>query len=139
MMQFQTQQASWSALVREVLGYTVASAVALVVDLALLVFLTEAGVHYLLAATIAFLVGMLVVYLASVRWIFSWRSHKERKHIEIGVFLLTGLIGLLLNLGILWILTSVFGIFYLLSKFVSVGFVFTWHFVTRKLLLFTSL
>lgn len=126
------------ALARELVGYTAASAVALVVDLGVLVALTESGVHYLAAATLAFLAGMLVVYLASVRWIFPWRTHRERKHIEVGVFIATGIVGLLLNLGIMWLLTSALGVFYLISKLVSVGFVFTWHFVSRRLILFTS-
>lgn len=129
---------SLGVLFREFLGYTAASAVALVVDLGILVLLTESGVHYLIAATLAFIAGMLVVYLASVRWIFTWRTHESRQHIEVGVFVVTGVIGLLLNLGIMWLLTSVLGIFYLFSKLVSVGFVFTWHFVSRKLILFTS-
>jgi len=124
-------------LIREFLGYTAASAVGLVVDLGVLVLLTEAGFHYLLSATLAFLAGMLVVYLASVRWIFLWRTHGERQHLEVGVFVATGVIGLLLNLGIMWLLTSVLGVFYLFSKLVSVGFVFTWHFASRKLILFT--
>ena len=128
---------SLGVLAREVFWYTAASAVALVVDLAALVLLTEAGVHYLVAATVAFLLGMLVVYLASVCWIFDWRTHRDRKHIEVAVFLGTGVVGLLLNLGIMWLLTSVLGVFYLFSKLVSVGFVFTWHFISRRLMLFT--
>jgi putative flippase GtrA len=126
-----------SRLIRELIGYTAASVVALAVDLAVLVLLTESGVHYLVAATTAFLAGMFVVYLASVKWIFSWRTHRERRHIEAGVFLATGAIGLLLNLGIMWTLTSALGFYYLYSKLVSVGVVFAWHFVSRKLILFT--
>lgn len=126
------------SLFRELVGYTAASAVALVVDLAVLIALTESGVHYLAAATLAFLAGMVVVYVASVRYIFSWRTHRERQDIEVGVFVATGVVGLLLNLGIMWLLTSVVGLFYLISKLVSVGIVFTWHFASRKLILFTS-
>lgn len=128
---------SLGVLAREAFWYTAISAVALVIDLGVLVLLTEIGTHYLVAATVAFLLGMFVVYLASVRWIFIWRTHREEKHIEVGIFLATGLVGLLLNTGVMWALTSVLGIYYLFSKLVAVGFVFTWHFVSRKLTLFT--
>jgi putative flippase GtrA len=122
---------------REFIGYTAASAVALVVDLGTLVFLVDQGVHYLLAATIAFLIGMLVVYVASIRWIFGWRSYKERVRFEIGFFLFTGVVGLGINLGILWLGAEVLGVYYLYAKAASVAIVFSWNFLSRKLMLFT--
>jgi putative flippase GtrA len=123
---------------REFVGYTAASAVALIVDLGTLVFLVGQGMQYLIAATIAFLAGMIVVYFASVKWIFGWRSYKERVTSEISIFLFTGVVGLGINLGILWLGTSVLGIYYLYAKAASVAIVFTWNFLSRKLMLFTS-
>jgi putative flippase GtrA len=124
-------------LVREFVGYTAASAVALAADLATLVFLVEQGVHYLTAATVAFLIGLGIVYLASVRWIFGWRSYGTRPHLEIGFFLFTGAVGLVMNLAIMWVGVDVLGLWYLIPKAISVGFTFTWNFVSRKLMLFT--
>ena len=124
-------------LIAEFVGYTAASAVALVADLGTLMLLVRHGVAYLLAATASFLIGMLIVYLASTWWIFSWRAHKGRPHMEVGFFLFTGAVGLAMNLGIMWVGTTLLGLYYLIPKIVSVAFVFTWNFLSRKVILFT--
>lgn len=124
-------------LLGEFLRYTAVSALGLVADLAVLMVLVEAGTHYLLAAAAAFITGMVIVYGASISWVFAWRQHGERPPIEFTVFVFTGLIGLCFNLLVMWLGTEVLGLYYLASKAVSVAIVFTWHFASRKLLLFT--
>ena len=133
------KKGAYTALVGEFVRYTAVSAIALVVDLVVLTLLVEAGLHYLLAATVAFIIGMVVVYAASINWVFNWRRHEGRPPFEFSVFVLIGLAGLALNLLIMWVGTDVLGFYYLLSKILSVAVVFTWHFVARKLLLFTPI
>ena len=124
-------------LVAEFIGYTAASAVALVADLGTLTLLVSHGVYYLVAATISFLVGLVIVYLASTWWIFSWRSYEGKPRIELGFFLFTGVVGLALNLGIMYVGTALLGFYYLIPKLVSVAFVFAWNYLSRKIVLFT--
>lgn len=116
--------------------YFVASLAALAVDAGFLWAFTEhIGLHYLLSGALSFTMGLIVIYGLSVTWVFSHR----RVHspvLEFAVFAGVGLIGLLLNGLALWFFTSVLGLYYLLSKALSVVIVFTWNFAARKRALF---
>ena len=64
-----------SPLAIQLLRYMVAGGVAFVADVAVLALLTQGlGVHYLIAAAVAFLLGMAINYALSVRWVFKYRS-----------------------------------------------------------------
>jgi len=121
---------------REFFRYVAASLLALAIDTGTLALLTSAaGVRYLISAPIAFLLGLLVVYILSITWVFERRDVRNVAA-EFGLFLIIGLVGLGINEGVLWVLTGVFGLFYLISKIASVIIVFTWNFFARKRLLF---
>jgi len=113
------------------LRYAVVAAVGLVVDFGGLVLLKEVGhVFYLLAATISFVVALLVNYYLSIWWVFP-ASRFSRKQ-EFMMFGAIGLVGLGLNDLMLWLLTSGLGIFYVWSKAISTVIVFFWNFFARK-------
>lgn len=97
----------------------------------LFIFTSGFGVHYLLSATLGFLVGTIVNYTLSVIWIFQTTG---RRKTEIILFTLIGAGGLCLNLLILWVLVSKLGVFYMLAKLVSVSLVLIWSFCLRRLL-----
>ena len=125
-------------LVREAVLYSAASGLGLAVDVGLLWLLVEkAGLHYLLAAGIAFLAGTAVVYALSVSAIFSHRRVQDRR-IEFGVFAAIGVLGLLVNLTVLKIAVDGFGAHYLLGKLCSIAFTFSLNFGLRRALLFTA-
>ena len=126
------------APLREFVGYTAGSAAALLVDVGLLIVLVEQGFDEVLAATLAFMAGMGVIYLLSIRWIFSTRTYKGRMYTEFVIFFVIGVIGLLINALIMWLGTAVLAQYYLLSKAVSVVVVFLWNFAARKRMLFTN-
>ena len=121
---------------REFIRYTVASAIALGIDITTLFALTNwFNVSYLLSGAIAFTLGLLIVYVLSVRWVFEHRVTRNWST-EFFIFALIGLVGLGINEAFLWFFTSIFGVYYLLSKIASVVAVFTWNFCARKYLLF---
>jgi len=121
---------------REFIRYVVASLIALVFDAGTLVLMTSFfGVSYLISGAIAFLLGLLVIYLLSVRWVFERRGTRSAIF-EFVVFALIGVVGLGINEVILWILTGYLGFFYLISKIASVAVVFVWNFFARKHVLF---
>jgi putative flippase GtrA len=139
----ETQQAAsisalGSSTLHEFIRYFAASLVALVVDVCILWLLTSVvGVEYLISAGISFFFGLMIVYLASIWWIFD--QHRMGSRVaEFLVFALVGLVGLMINEGILYVLTGMLGLYYLLSKVVSVFVVFTWNFFARKYLLFAK-
>jgi putative flippase GtrA len=114
----------------QLVRYAFVAGIGLAVDFGLLVLLTEAGMHYLTAATIAFVVALVVNYVLSMLWVFPRSRHSRWR--EFGMFGAIGLVGLGLNDLLMWVLTSGLGMHYVLSKAVTTGLVFTWNFIARK-------
>ena len=105
-------------------------------DYGTLVLLTEVfGLHYLLSATISFILGLITNYLLSISWVFNNRTMGNR-WAEFAVFAIIGVIGLGLNALIMYVCTDKMGIHYMLSKIISTVLVFFWNFFARKLVLF---
>lgn len=124
--------------VREFVRYFIASAAALAMDIGTLYLLTDVfGVPYLYSGAGAFMLGLAVVYILSISWVFERRLVKNVAA-EFFFFALIGLVGLALNEGVLYVLTGVLGFFYLFSKIASVAVVFTWNFFARKYMLFRA-
>lgn len=121
---------------QEFLRYFFASLLALAADAGALYLLTSyAGVPYLYSGAAAFLLGLTVVYLLSISWVFEHRvSHNP--WLEFGIFALIGIVGLGINELVLYVFTGIFGWYYLLSKAASVVVVFSWNFIARKRILF---
>lgn len=93
------------------------------------------GLHYLLAAAAGFSLGLLVNYAISVRWVFSVRRAGDRR-VELLVYALVGVVGLLLNHLVIWGLSGGLSLEPLLAKLVSAALVLAWNFGARKVLLF---
>ena len=116
--------------------YTFVGGVAFLCDFGALYALTEfAGLYYLISATLSFLLGLSVNYALSVFWVFNRHALRSR-WVEFGIFAAVGLVGLGLNALIMWLLTDLVGMYYLLSKVGSTILVFLWNFAVRKASLF---
>lgn len=122
----------------EFIRYFLASAIALLLDAGLLWSLTEfAGISYLVSGAIGFTAGLVAIYALSVYWVFTARAMRSPLA-EFAIFAFIGLVGLCLNELILWLFTSLWSFYFLVSKIASVIVVFSWNFGARKWLLFRS-
>lgn len=122
---------------REVILYGAASSAGLAVDVFLLWALVEhLGLHYLFAASLAFVAGTAVVYALSIRAIFQYRRLKDLR-IEFSSFAAIGLLGMLANLIVLRVAVETLGTHYLMGKMLSVVFTFSMNFGLRRYLLFS--
>ena len=120
------------------LKYALVGGVAFLLDFSMLFLLTEyLHLYYILSATVAFIAGLLCNYVLSVRWVFNERA-LSNKLAEFFVFSLIGVIGLLLNDGLIWSLTEVGKLHYLSSKIGATVVVFFWNFFARRQVLFIS-
>ena len=116
--------------------YFFVGGVAFVADFLTLYFLTDwAGLHYLTSATIAFIIGLNVNYFLAKKTVFK-TSKISNVRKEYTIVFLISLSGLLINNGVLWLLTSVFGVFYLLSKVVASIICLFYNFLVRKMFVF---
>ena len=120
----------------ELLKYSIVGGIAWLIDISSLIALKELlEVNYLIAAAIAFTLGLIVNYTLSVTWVFSRRKYHDKAK-EFSIFTIIGLIGLLLNELLMWIFTDLIGMYYVHSKLLTTFIVFLWNFSMRKIILF---
>lgn len=118
----------------QLMRYGMVVAVAFPVDIGLLyIFTDKFHIYYLLSATLAFTISMVVNFLLSVWWVFTKRTRRALWK-EATLFGIIGFIGLALTDLIIWLCTSVFGFYYMASKLVAVAIVFFWSFGARRLM-----
>jgi len=124
-------------VIREGLRYVAAAALALAVDFGTYVALIRlASVHYLVAAPIGFTLGLVIIYVLSVRWVFTVRRFADARA-EFAIFALIGVAGLGLNQAVIYAGVELLSFSPELAKILSAGTVFCFNFGLRKLLLFT--
>jgi len=127
-----------SRLLRESTIYAGGAAAAFATDFGLLWALVDkAGLHYLVAATVSFLAGTVVVYWVSVRHAFRFRRIADRRA-EFGYFATIGALGIVLNLIIMFVLVDRLALHYLAAKICSAAITFVTNFGMRRWLLFSE-
>lgn len=120
----------------DLIRYGVVGLVAFGADFATLyLFKTYLDFHYLIAAAFGFLVGLLINYSLSIKWVFSYRKIKNAK-LELLIFVFIGVAGLLINELVMYVCTGLLLFYYLYSKIFATMIVFIWNFAVRRATLF---
>lgn len=101
-------------------------------------WLCEKWMNYMIAAAIAFVVGLAVNYALSILFVFSESSKVKNKVKEFIIYGIIGLIGLLITEGIMYLFTDVFGLYFLISKIIAAAIVLVWNFAARKVVLYNK-
>ena len=121
----------------EFVRYFLASALALVLDLAVFSGLLRiGGVPWGYAATVGFIVGAVTAYRLSVRFVFTQRRLAQSPAAEFMSFAAIGVAGLGVTQLVLWVGIEWLGANPELSKLAAAGVSFCLNFAARKLLLF---
>ncbi|MCW3987197.1 MAG: GtrA family protein, partial [Candidatus Bathyarchaeota archaeon] len=68
-------------------------------------------------------------------WVFK-PKRLANTPMAFGIFVVIGLIGLVINQGIMWLCTDLIGLYFMLSRLISAGIGYTWKFFARKYILF---
>jgi putative flippase GtrA len=125
-------------LLRQFIQYAVVGGAAFLVDFGSLAFLTERiGLHYLVSASIAFVLGLATNYALCIRWVFDHRAIRNPVH-EFAIFSAIGILSLATNDLIMYLLTGLDGLNYLLSKVVAAGLILLLNFSLRRAILFSE-
>ncbi len=121
-------------LVKQFWRYFIGAGIGYLFDFGTLVLLTEVfSVNYLLSAIIGFTVGLIVVFIISKRFVFG-DSKLQSKSLEFGLFAVIGVGGLGILTLLMWLLTDLASINYIISKIVATTIVYTWNFFVRRAL-----
>lgn len=115
--------------------YLVVGGICTIVDMVLLYILAEyIGLFYVLAAAISFTTGVALNYFLCTGWIFE-ESKIKNKGVEILMYFVISIIGLLINVVGIWLLTNFLSLHFMLSKFLATALTLIWNFCSRKYLL----
>ena len=132
---------------KEILRFVVTGGICFLIELGVLVLLRDtAGLDTLIAVPIAFLVSVVVNYLLCVRWVFEGAG--DQGNAQRAGFLITSLIGLLLNELLMWLFrvafgedTVIFTVFsfavsmYMVNKTLATVIVMIWNYFTKRWIL----
>ena len=115
---------------------------AAIVDTGLVVYLTESlKLYYVFSVIAGFAVGILINYILSSIWVFqrALASVSKKQHLlDMCLFMIIGVLGLLLTLAIIWLMYDYLHFSILFSKVLAVGLVLFWNFTARKYLIFRN-
>jgi putative flippase GtrA len=121
----------------ELATYTVASAAALAVDVAVLTILvSRAGWQYLPSAAVSFTAGAVFLYVLSIKVVFRVRR-VSNPILELPFFVGLGLVGLVVNTAVMYVVVEALHLHYLIAKAIAAGCTFLTNFVLRRNLLFS--
>lgn len=117
--------------------YGFVGAAATIADWGALFILTEyIGIYYLISGVSAFLLGLSVNFFLSKKFVFSNEKNEHSPSTEFAVYGIIGVIGLLMTMGIMFVLTEKLCFNYMMSKIISTVIVFVWNFAARKIVLY---
>jgi dolichol-phosphate mannosyltransferase len=134
------QSAAWKEW-KKVLKFGLVGISGIVVNMGALWYLTEfVGLYYLVSSLFAIELSILNNFIWNDLWTFkSETSHKlsSRWHRLIS-FHVVSVGGLIINMGILFLLTSVGGVYYLISNFIGILVGFGWNFIVNRRVTWTK-
>lgn len=121
--------------IRDLILYLVVGAIATLVEWGCF-FVLNQWLHYFLATALAFGLSTLANWFAGRVILFRQTSSPLLK--ELTQIYMASIIGLVMNLFIMWILVEFPGVSEMLSKIIATGIVFFWNFLVRKLLIYNT-
>ena len=114
--------------------YIFVGGVAFLADGGSLFLITTIGVNYLISIIFAFVIGLAVNYGLSKLLVFENSSVNGK--IEFLVYGIIGVIGLGFTEIIMYVLTEIAGLYFMVSKVIATIIVLVWNFVARKITLY---
>ena len=114
----------------QIFKFLLVGGMATIIDFVLLYFFKDIiKLDLIIANSLSFIISVTYNYYASITFVFNVDKNNTKVFI---IFVLFSATGLGINNFILWILTNVFKLYYLLSKIIATVFVMVFNFVTRK-------
>ncbi len=120
--------------IKDFLLYLIVGGIATVTEWVLFFILDKISFHYTLATVIAYILSTFVNWFAGRILVF--KENKQSVLKEILEIYITSIIGLLLNLAIMWAAVELLAFNEMFSKMSATAIVFFYNFLVRKLLIY---
>ncbi len=119
-------------LLKQIIRFGIVGVIAFLIDYSLLYVFTEfIHIHYLISSVMSFTISLIFNYIASIYWVFDVK--KKQTYKEVIIFVVLSVIGLGINQLVMYVMTDLWKIYYMLSKLVATAIVMVWNFITRKI------
>ena len=119
-------------LLVQIFNFGVVGVIATIIDFGFLyLFRDICQLPLVLSNTLSFCISVIFNYFASMMFVFDVDENKSKKRNFI-LFVFLSVIGLIINDVIVYVVTEIVGIYYMLSKIFASVFVMVFNFVTRK-------
>ena len=118
--------------------YVITGASSFLVDFLLLFLLELAGLYYLPASAVSFLVGISCNFLLTKFFAFKSVDPTVGPTAEVFVFAAISGGGLVLTMVLMYLFTSRLQLYFMVSKLISSILVFFWNFLGRKFILYAG-
>ncbi|HET8688188.1 MAG TPA: GtrA family protein, partial [Methanosarcina sp.] len=102
----------------------------------LYLFTEYVGLYYVMSSIVAIEMSILSNFLLNDCWTFKLKdksdTYVQNRFKRFFSFQCISIVGLILNIGILYFLTDFFGIYYLVSNLIGIAIVFFWNYLINR-------
>lgn len=113
--------------------YIFVGGIAAVVNIGMLYIFTDIfKIYYLLSNVFSFSLGLIVNYILSKKFVFQDEKAISKSK-EFIIYAIIGVLGLIIDTLLVGLMTSILGLYYMISKIISTILVFIWNFGARKI------
>mgnify|MGYP001169155076 FL=1 len=124
-------------MVKEFNRYTISSTFVFILDLLLLIILTEIfGIFYLFSAGISIIISFTINYFVNINWVFADRKYSGAPTLEYFLMIAISLFVSVINFIAIWFLSDILLFYYVFSKLIASALTFVLKFFLRKIILF---
>ncbi len=120
--------------VKDFLLYLVVGGIATVTEWILFFVIDKIYLHYMVATVIAYVISTFVNWLMGRVLVFKENRQSVLK--ELVEIYIASIVGLLLNLAIMWLMVDICSVNEMVSKIAATAIVFFYNFLVRKLLIY---
>lgn len=119
-------------LLEQIFNFAIVGVIATLIDFIFLYLFKEVG-HFnvVVANSLSFAISVIYNYFASLAFVFDVDKSKGAGR-NFVIFMVCSIIGLGLNDLLVWVVTDICHIYYMVSKIIATIFVMIFNFVTRK-------
>lgn len=118
--------------------YIFVGGIAFLVDGGSLFLIELMGIHYLIAAVFAFILGLTANFIMSKLLVFNGSESNKSNRVEFIVYGVIGIIGLGITEIIMFAFTEKLNMHFMISKIIAAALVLVWNFMARKIALYNK-